>query len=136
MKKNDLVQFGESILRILEVEDHRVFVIDCVKRTMPKWVDTPMLDRYSDFTEQALQTATNISLCNTETLDGENKRVMHERYTLIAGILPFIADEKQRNSVISKITVERGVSKQIIRKYLCLYLVYQDMSAFAPKQSP
>jgi len=61
-----------------------------------------------------------------EDLSASEKRVMHERYTLIAGIIPFVSDEKLRSMMISKISEQYSFSKQTIRKYLCLYLVYQD----------
>lgn len=37
MKKNSLWKSGEQIYRILEVKEDTVFVIDCVKRTMPRY---------------------------------------------------------------------------------------------------
>lgn len=48
MKKYDLLQSGESIIRVLEIEPERVLVIDCVKRTMPVWVESASVERYED----------------------------------------------------------------------------------------
>lgn len=53
---------------------------------------------------------------------------------VIAGILPFVSDEKQRCAMTSSIAETKGVSKQTIRNYLWLYLAYQNIAALAPKQ--
>ena len=38
MKKNDLLKCGDSIVRILEVKDGSVLIVDCVHKSMPKWI--------------------------------------------------------------------------------------------------
>ena len=57
---------------------------------------------------------------------------MHERYTLIAPVLPFIHKKAQRSAMIAQMAELNNVSKQTIRKYLCLYLTYQRMEVLAP----
>lgn len=136
MKKNSLLRKDDSIIRVLDSQDNKILIIDCIKMTMPKWEDKSIVNGYMDCTEQELQEITNNILCDMDTLDAISKRFIHEHFTLIAGILPFIADEKQRCNVISKIAADRNVSKQTIRKHLCSYLVYQNMSALMPKQKP
>ena len=42
------------------------------------------------------------------------KHIMHERYSLIAGILPFITDKKARNEMIGKISEQTNISKQTL----------------------
>ena len=122
--KNKLMKKEGNVIRILEEKDDKVFIIDCIKKTMPYWCD---LSSLSDF-----------EICyeefevRREDLSAAEKRIMHERYTLIAGILPFVSDEKMRSHMISKVSEQMQVSKQTIRKYLCLYLVYQNMSVLAP----
>lgn len=125
---NKLMKKEDSIIRILEEKDSRVFVIDCVKKTMPYWCDLSSLSDYEICCEEFE--------ASTEELSAAQKRIMHERYTLIAGILPFASDEKLRSVMISKIAEQYKVSKQTIRKYLCMYLAYQDISVLAlDKQS-
>ena len=122
--KNKLMKKEGNVIRILEEKDDKVFIIDCIKKTMPYWCN---LAELSDF-----------EICyekfevRREELSAAEKRIMHERYTLIAGILPFVLDEKMRSMIISKISEQYSVSKQTIRKYLCLYLAYQDISVLAP----
>lgn len=43
MKKYDLLRSGDSIIRVLDVQDDRILVIDCIKHTMPVWVDVETL---------------------------------------------------------------------------------------------
>ena len=38
MEKNNLIHFNGSIFRILELRKEKVFVIDCCKRNVPKWI--------------------------------------------------------------------------------------------------
>lgn len=135
IQKNDLLKSGNTIIRILDMKEDLVFVIDCIKRTMPKWVEKQSLDRFVSCTVQDLHDITGITLPDIVRLDAESRKRAHEHFTLIAAILPFAADEKQRTMMIGRLAELYGVSKQTVRYYLCLYLVYQDISVLAPKQS-
>lgn len=134
MQKNELLRKDDTIIRILDFREDEVFVIQCVSQTMPMWIKASALELYQKCTETELRNVTNTELFDLELLDAERKRIMHERYSLIAGILPYITDKLKRNSVIEQIATENHVSKQTIRKYLCLYLVFQDISALVPKK--
>ena len=37
--KNQLLQNDTQLIRVLDIEADRVFVIDCIKKTMPVWTD-------------------------------------------------------------------------------------------------
>ena len=41
-----LLKNNDTILRVLQSHDDKVLVIDCVKRTMPKWVEKSFLSDY------------------------------------------------------------------------------------------
>lgn len=43
MKKNDLLKDGNNIIRVLEVKPDKILIIDCIKRTMPVWVESSAL---------------------------------------------------------------------------------------------
>ena len=43
MKKYDLFRYDGSIIRVLDMQDDRVLVIDCIKHSMPVWVDVESL---------------------------------------------------------------------------------------------
>ena len=132
MQKNSLWKCDNSIIRVLELQERQAFVIDCVKRTMPKWIDRDSLSGYVNVTEQEMQTATGILLPEVDSLDAESKQFMYEHYSMIAGILPFVSDSSQRNTVISKISAEKDITKKTVRNYLCLYLAYQNLAALVP----
>lgn len=132
MKKNRLLKCKNSIIRVLDIQSESILIIDCLKRTMPKWIDAKLLQEYESVTEEELQKETNISLPDEDNLSKEERRFMQEHYTLIAGILPFVSDDKLRCKVIDKISIEKNISKQTIRNYLCQYLTYQDILALVP----
>ena len=133
MKKYDLLRSGDNIIRILEIQGNRVLIIDCVKRTMPVWVEVAALEPYSECSIGELSEVTGFMFSDADTLDSEQRKVMYERYTMIAPILTFIADDKMRSQLIGTVATEYGVSKATVRNYLCLYLSYMDVFALAPK---
>ena len=134
MKKNSLLRKLDSIIRILDIEESKALMIDCIKLTVPKWIDISDLTEYSDCTEDELLKVTGRSLQPIESLDTKSKSYAYSRYTLIAGVLPFISDEKERCYAISKIAKQRHIGKQTVRNTLCLYLAYQNISVLAPKK--
>jgi len=133
MKKYDLLRSGDTIIRVLEIQQDRTLVIDCIKRTMPVWVEAVTLEAYSECTIGDLSEVTRVTPVDVDTLDAEHKKIMYVRYTMIAPILSLVADDKVRRQLIQSAAVEHDVSKQTIRNYLCLYLAYLDMSVLAPK---
>lgn len=155
MKKYDLMRFGDSIIRVLEIQDDKVLVIDCIKHSMPVWVDVEslksgMMKRESSkacsqcsdeelsevfmCTDDELLGATGIVAMDIDSLDAHQRKIMYERYTMITQILPFLSDDKMRSRLISSIAEGHHVSKQTIRNYLCLYLSYMNVSVLAPKK--
>lgn len=134
MKKHDLLKAGNNIIRVLEIQLDKTLIIDCIKGTMPVWVKSSALDSFSVCNDEVLNEFTNFVITVIDTLDADQRKVMYDRYTLIAPILPFIADERMRSKVISSIAIENNISKQTIRNYLCLYLIYMNITVLAPRQ--
>ena len=128
--KNQLLRHDDRIIRVLTV-DTDVLTIDCLKRTMPLRMPASELRDWEPCDESALPSP-EVPICNMEELAPEQRKVMHERYTLIAPVIPFIHKEAQRSAMIAQMAELNGVSKQTIRKYLCLYLAYQRMEVLAP----
>ncbi len=128
--KNKLMKKENSIIRILDVREDKVLIIDCIKKTMPVWCDEFFISDYEICSEDEL----NFTVREIDSLSAAEKRIMHERYTLIAGVLPFVTDEHLRGLMISKVSELMQISKQTVRKYLCQYLVYQNMSVLAPNK--
>ncbi len=44
MKKYDLLRSGDSIIRVLEIQKDQILIIDCIKQSMPVWVELESLD--------------------------------------------------------------------------------------------
>ena len=133
MKKYDLLRSGDSIIRILDIMDDRILMIDCVKQTMPVWVEFQSLESYSECSNEELFKVTGFIRVAIDVLDADQRKIMHERYTMIAPVVSFISDDKMRSKLICSISVENEVSKQTVRNYLCLYLSYLDIAVLAPK---
>lgn len=128
--KNQLLRHDDRIIRVLAV-DTDVLAIDCLKRTMPQWMPAEDLQDWEPCDETVLPSP-DAPICDMENLTPEQRKVMRERFTQIASVLPFIHKEAQRSAMIAQMAELNGVSKQTIRKYLCLYLTYQRMEVLAP----
>lgn len=134
MKKNELLQKDNNIVRVLEIENNKVLIVDCIKRSVPHWIIKAELTEYTECSIKELSEITGIYPLSIEELDGEYRCIAYERFTMIAGILPFIANDKKRCDSISNIAEHFNISKQTIKRYLWMYLVYQNISVLAPKK--
>ncbi len=134
MKKYDLLRSGDAIIRVLEVQGDKVLVIDCIKRTMPVWVEIATLEAYSECTISGLSEVSGVVMVSVDNLDADQRKTMYERYTMIAPVLSFLADGKMRSRLICSVAEEYGVSKVTVRNHLCLYLTYMDVTALAPRR--
>jgi len=123
-----LLKNENQIIRVLKSHGNKALVIDCIKRTMPKWVDGDSLSNYDDCGEDEMYERTGYPF--GRELTPKEERIAQERFTMISGVLPFIGNEQKRSQMIDFLAEHQ--SKQTIRKYLCLYLVYQDIDALAP----
>ena len=135
LSPNMLLKTNGTIIRVLEIKENQVFVIDCIKQTMPIWIDRSSVAVGNDVscTEEDLCMETDRILSDLATMEPEQVRVAHERFTMIAAVLSVLSDLKERNRMIDRISQEQQVSKQTIRYYLCLYLAYQKMAVLVPK---
>ena len=127
-----LYDSGETIYRVLAEHDSQVLVIDCLKRTMPQWIDSNGLSDDMIIDDSELFAKTGINPVSEEKLSRAALATAHKRYSMIAQIIPIIADKKRRDEMIAHVSDEYRISKQTIRKYLCLYLSYQSIAVLAP----
>ena len=123
MKKLDLFLYDNHPHRIISIRNNEVLIINCDKIAMPFWVDKDKL------TEKLQE---DIVCSSLNSVSADKKKIAYQRYHLIAPILPLIDDEHIRSQLITRISENEGVSKQTIRKYLCLFLVYQNIDCLAP----
>ncbi len=122
MKVNDVLRKDTLRLRILMIRDTCCLVINCDGNSMPVWMSSDELAGCTDDPPPAVNT----------TMTLHQKQLAHERFTLIAPMLAFLTDDKERNRLMNITAKQHGISKQTLRRYLCRYLVYQDVSALAP----
>lgn len=118
-----------GIIRVLQTHGDKSLVIDCIKRTMPKWILIDELAAYVECSEAELYERTDTP--QGRQLSPSEERVARNRFTEIAGVLPFVGDKTKRSQMIDMLAAHQ--SKQTLRKHLCLYLAYQDISILAPK---
>lgn len=134
MKKFDLLRSGDSIVRVLEIQGKQILTIDCIKRTMPVWVESESLKSYTECNVDDLSEIAGFAMADADTLVADQRKIMYERYTMIAPILSFIANESVRSQLIGSIATEHKISKQTVRSYLCGYLAHMEIAALAPKK--
>lgn len=134
MEKNQLIKAEGTIYRVLAVEENDILLIDCIRGTMPKWYGTEQIKDYEDCTEEEMLGAVGISLADEQELGSKARSAAHERFTVIAGILPFIGDDRIRTEAVKRVSKEKGICVQTVRNYLCRYLVCQSISALVPKE--
>ena len=122
MKANDIFRRNGDILRILEIRDGRCLCINCNAACMPVWILMDEIKECANDVEPVIDTNMNVW----------QKQVAHERFTMIAPLLAYLTDNRERTRLMNRISVEQDISKQTLRRYLCRYLVYQDIAALAP----
>ena len=134
MEKKQLLKDNGSIYRVLAIEGDSVLMIDCLKKTMPNWYDMGEVSGYEDCSEEELLEVTGTVLVEEEDLPSKARKTAHTRFTVVAGILPFLADDRFRTEAIKRVAREQGISIQTVRTYLCQYLAFQDISVLVPKK--
>ena len=133
MKKNELYFNDTSIIRVLAVKESKALVIDCVRRIMPQWKNISSFAGWEIGTQELLCKFTNMEVPEIDSLCPESRKKAYERYTMIAPILRLLPDEQKKCEMISVIATSEKISKQTVRKYLCLYLAFQNVAILAPK---
>lgn len=133
MQKNKLYRNNNSIIRVLEIKNNAVLVIECISKTMPQWIGVSFFEDWTKCSDEILHEITGIELQDIKTVSPEDFKVAHQRYTMIAPIIMVLTDQDKKNEMIELISTNEKISKQTLRKYLCLYLIYQDISVLIPK---
>ena len=132
MSLKSLYDNGETIYRVLAEQGTKLLVIDCIKRTMPVWLPREKLSEWREIDEHVLHERTGVWPIEEESLSRKAVALAHKRYSVIAPVVAVVADKNKRNEMIEFATQNSGISKQTIRKYLCLYLAFQTVTMLAP----
>ena len=90
MQKNDLIKIQDNIYRILDITEESLLMIDCQTMTMPKWINS--IDEYT--------TVSEVELVEKRELSADEQRVAHERFSIIASIVPQICNKRAYTKAI------------------------------------
>ena len=122
MKKHELWKRDNELWRVLDVWEEKRLVIDCRKKNMPVWKEAVWFDGWEQADESELM---------AEMSSEYDEPLVWKRYTMIAGILPYLGDLAERSRQIRMAADMNECSTQTIRTYLCRYLVFQDVRMLA-----
>ena len=111
--RNRIFRKNTEILRVLEIRENKVLVIDCAKSRLPWWISLLDLKDAVEITEEDL---------------------LEEMGVCLAGILPFVGEKKKRSYLIEETAIRYEVSVNTMKNYLISYLVYQNITILAPKE--
>lgn len=134
MMKNDLLRVGGAIFRVLEMREESALVIDCFNQTMPKWIQMTELESSAPCAEEDLLHEAGITLQPLDELQADQRRIAYEHYTMIAGVLSYVGNEKARSAAIHYAAEQHQVTLQTIRRILCRFLAFQSISVLAPQE--
>ena len=129
MQKNDLLKNENGIYRILKIDGDRILAIDCQKRTMPRFYPSEFFDD-----AETVDNSIVMPPCDFDSLSQKERSIAQQRFSMIASAVAVVDDEKKRNDMIKHSAAMFGVCKTTIRKYLCEYLVSQDISSLVCRQ--
>ena len=107
-----------ELYRVLAIDIEKIFAIDCIRLVMPKWYDSEYFKDFRECGEDVLTGLSGYEIVDKESLDAKGKKIMYERFTVIAGVLPFVQNKKRRNELISELAETKNICKQTIRNYL------------------
>ena len=103
MKINDLFSSGNSIYRVLAVEDDRIQIIDWLSALRRKEI------------LQALRTRANVNLTSYDSLSQQQKQMIHSKYGSISFIVPFVGNDYDRSQAVVLCSEKFHLSKNTIK---------------------
>ena len=99
MKVNDVLRKKEVAFRVLAMKDDYCFCINCKTDFMPAWMPISTLNEYTP----------DIAPLIDINMTARQKQVAHERFTMIAPMLAFLTDDKERNRIMNRLRTARGL---------------------------
>ncbi len=124
MMKNDILQSGEKLIRVLALSESRAFVIDCKKQTMPYWTEKENLSEFKSISKAEMQEILGCRFPDADELCGDEKRQMREAYSIIASVVPFADDETERKEMIKRASEKYGITAQTVRKNIFANILF------------
>lgn len=133
MEKNSIWKREDgTFFRVLEIKDKNILMMDCTHLTMPVWIAKESLNGCKMASVEEMKEETGLFPVQMEELEAQDICCARERFTMIAGLLPFVSDKKKRSELIAGLSEHYHISRQTIRHYFCLYLAYQEITVLAP----
>ena len=129
---NDIYLKEKKIFRVLFADKNELLVIDCVRRSMPKWVENGFLKDFELINQDRLLKELNTVLLDEKDMSKSQIKEMRHRYNSISGPLVKITNE-DKNEAIYQAAFDYKASTQTIRKRLCDYLAFRDIRILMPK---
>ena len=83
MKKNDLLIKNDKVLRIIQIQESRFLVIDCVRFTMPVWVKAIDIADYAEYAEELYYQDMNFEVLEDEHIPIRDKSTMYQCYSMV-----------------------------------------------------
>jgi hypothetical protein len=75
LKKNDVIRNSEGrVFRVLELNEDRLFVVDCNKKRMPFWINADEVADYEEYELSALD----------EVIEQDALAKTYQRFTMIS----------------------------------------------------
>ena len=81
MRRNDIIQCSNQIYRVLDLRNNEIFIIDCIKRTVPVWVCSSLFRDGSLLSEQQLCECLSMPLPDIESLDMKSQAIINQRFS-------------------------------------------------------
>ena len=126
MRKNELMFTKDTIYRLLDIKEDAGLIIDCTKKTMPIWETEKKISDMDHSDESGASHSDSIIEINNHfnevSLNPKQKRIMHERFTMISDILPLVGDRKKRSEKIQEVSEKYGINKQT-RLFITLFFL-------------
>ena len=134
MKPNDLLLSpdGKDLLRVLQLQNDRVLLIDCSGKSMPNWVLAVRLETYTQADETAIYERWKLTPVSLDDLTPKQRKTALERYTVISSVLAVLSSKQERDRMISIAADRYQISKQTVRAHLKKFLIFQDIVVLAP----
>ena len=86
----------EQIFRVLAIADEEILVIDCIKKTMPVWME---IEKLNDFIEEKeIKQSGEADFDILEDYSPDVRKTIYQRYNIISAILPFVDNAERIDS--------------------------------------
>ena len=80
MKNNDLLKYENSLIRVLDIKETSVLVIDCNKKSMPKWVSISAISDYEICSDYLFELSADIESLEPYRYHHSHRKIYAHRF--------------------------------------------------------